>query len=344
MYLTKLASSPQTILNLLLLCSLWHCSALARTTISEGVINVTKISRQSLEGQFYNEKAKRGINFRSEGSPSSTSYISIVSTKGENIFSSTLLGDGVTLTSVMGGDYLMIGSKRGNSAAVYKVPRNKRQAIVAALLKFGVPMTVKHLSRAGYLDGRGADRDSAKDLRDLLASEEARQIHQTALELGKMGLYGIHSTGSMLFYVLAMRVANIHSASGGRSRRSSVQSALQQQRERHCRAEPETVVRLLQYKILAARQGLSFCHSNGEYCETCPRGEGCVGGCGVGCECWEMVCGDCCFHRGCFGHDACECGADQENISLSGCFNVFGFECDSAYTCPVAQKRPNLRY
>ena len=39
--------------------------------------------------------------------------------------------------------------------------------------------------------------------------------------------------------------------------------------------------------------------------ETDPNSNNCLGMCGKGCSCWTWVCGDCCFHRGCYLHDLC---------------------------------------
>ena len=39
--------------------------------------------------------------------------------------------------------------------------------------------------------------------------------------------------------------------------------------------------------------------------ESDPDNNECLGMCGRGCWCWSIVCGDCCFHRGCYEHDRC---------------------------------------
>ena len=50
-------------------------------------------------------------------------------------------------------------------------------------------------------------------------------------------------------------------------------------------------------------------------CPPCP-GYNCLGMCGLGCWCWSFVCGDCCWHIGCFVHDlAC------------GVFGYFSYAC-----------------
>jgi len=54
----------------------------------------------------------------------------------------------------------------------------------------------------------------------------------------------------------------------------------------------------------------------------------CRGMCGYGCNCWKLVCGDCCFHKGCYEHDICCIGS---KYFTSRCLFPFyyGFKCDS---------------
>ena len=65
-----------------------------------------------------------------------------------------------------------------------------------------------------------------------------------------------------------------------------------------------------------------------EECPPCPDLE-CLSLCGYGCSCWKWVCGDCCYHLGCYGHDIC-C---RENFVQTKCLFPTGFKCDAEYTC-----------
>jgi len=58
----------------------------------------------------------------------------------------------------------------------------------------------------------------------------------------------------------------------------------------------------------------------------------CRGLCGRECSCWDWVCGDCCYHRGCYDHDIC---CDIRGFSHQRCFApfLFGFTCDGPYYC-----------
>lgn len=63
-------------------------------------------------------------------------------------------------------------------------------------------------------------------------------------------------------------------------------------------------------------------------CPPCPDEE-CLSLCGYGCSCWKWVCGDCCYHLGCYGHDIC-C---RENFIQTKCLFPISFKCESEYEC-----------
>lgn len=65
-----------------------------------------------------------------------------------------------------------------------------------------------------------------------------------------------------------------------------------------------------------------------EECPPCPD-EDCLSLCGYGCHCWKWVCGDCCYHLGCHGHDVC-C---RENFIQTKCLFPISFKCESEYSC-----------
>ena len=63
-------------------------------------------------------------------------------------------------------------------------------------------------------------------------------------------------------------------------------------------------------------------------CPPCPDDE-CLSLCGYGCHCWKWVCGDCCYHLGCYGHDVC-C---RNNFIQTKCLFPISFKCESEYDC-----------
>ena len=54
-----------------------------------------------------------------------------------------------------------------------------------------------------------------------------------------------------------------------------------------------------------------------------PKRNNCRGMCGKGCWCWRWVCGDCCWHQGCYEHDIC-C---HNRFISTYCLIPIGFSC-----------------
>ena len=79
----------------------------------------------------------------------------------------------------------------------------------------------------------------------------------------------------------------------------------------------------------AGAHSFSWWCSNSDECEDendKPSEENlCIGMCGPECDCWCWVCGDCCYHKGCYQHDVC-C---RTKISSFSCWLPFNFTCDS---------------
>lgn len=296
----------------LLVCSIMFVTKASaadyQTISSNGQLNIIQLTSKYLEGEFYNKRV--GIYFKSARDTAS-SYITISTHAGSNIFSSSLVGKGTVLVSMMDRDYIYILTSRppatgSGTGAQYRVPKIWRDLVTKAL-RSGLPL--KYLTQSKYLDSRDVQKSIAKDLQALLVSEEGRLIHQTAMELGRRGIYGTDSSGCMTLYVLAMRLANMQS----QTKRSYGD----------CRVSSNSDMKMPKSSL--AGKDLSGLCANSKV-----EGTGCEGVCGVGCECWKMVCGDCCYHSGCAGQSRCGCKLGQ--IS-SGCFNLFRFKCDSKYTC-----------
>ena len=63
-------------------------------------------------------------------------------------------------------------------------------------------------------------------------------------------------------------------------------------------------------------------------CPPC-KSQKCLGMCGPRCICWKWVCGDCCYHKGCYYHDLC-CRSRPMTLA---CLLPVSFDCDSKYEC-----------
>ena len=267
------------------------------------------VSRHHMKGEYCSLDREKGIHFQVESS-NSTKYITITNFSGVDIFSSYLIDPSTTFMSVMSRYYLVTRTQSKGKTIVrnYLVPRIWKKLVLKAL-RMGIPS----IQLSGYLDANNVKKTSSSDFSKLALSKEAELIQDAAMELGRRGLKGEDSTAAMAFYVLAIRLAKFQPMT----------------KDDSCgRAGYMSKELLKEQYFKTGRLTNNLCKNNGEYCNVCPKGNKCAGQCGLGCQCWSMVCGDCCYHHGCFMHDRC-C---KDGLSFS-CLNVFGFKCDSEFTC-----------
>ena len=128
-------------------------------------------------------------------------------------------------------------------------------------------------------------------IRRLSGMQESRLILQASEALGDAGITGASHPHMLPLYMFATRLP---------------QATRQQQRQGEDRRSPFEV-----------RVGVQRCSR--------PKRDACNGMCGYGCYCWNFVCGDCCFHKGCYEHDLCCRG----NFLSPRCLFLpyYGFSC-----------------
>ena len=77
-----------------------------------------------------------------------------------------------------------------------------------------------------------------------------------------------------------------------------------------------------------SKQSMEAC-ARDKACPPC-KDKNCIGMCGPGCSCWKWVCGDCCYHQGCLGHDIC---CAEKGMTSWRCLLPLGLECNKKYEC-----------
>ena len=139
------------------------------------------------------------------------------------------------------------------------------------------------------------DTPLSRVLQDLLGMREITLLEEAAEALGERGINGKSTPAAMPFFMFALRITQLHTKG--------------------------------QYSntTLTDRHKRQFCFNT---CPPCPDDE-CFGQCGYGCNCWLFLCGDCCYHLGCYEHDIC-C---REQFFQTRCLFPFGFSCDAHFSC-----------
>ena len=129
-------------------------------------------------------------------------------------------------------------------------------------------------------------------MQKLRGMKEIAYFIQAAEAIGAKGLTGKNTPAAMPFFMFAVRVTQLHKD-------------------------------LLYNTTSPRRTKRQSCF---ETCPPCPDVE-CYGMCGYGCWCWSFLCGDCCYHVGCFNHDTC-C---RQDFYQSRCLLPYDFKCEEYY-------------
>ena len=131
----------------------------------------------------------------------------------------------------------------------------------------------------------------------ILSYAEMQMLQDAAVALGNTGVTGLEYPCTLPFYMTALRLSQLLRDSNFTTGRGSAKAP---QMTEDCLSE----------------------------CPPCHEQE-CLGLCGYGCNCWKWVCGDCCYHLGCYEHDLC-C---REKFVRTACLFPFNFKCESGYSC-----------
>eukprot|EP00118_Oscarella_pearsei_P016710 m.161309 g.161309 ORF g.161309 m.161309 type:complete len:328 (+) comp38815_c0_seq2:2296-3279(+) len=162
---------------------------------------------------------------------------------------------------------------------------------------------------------------------DLSADLDVRLLAALSQALGEFGIYGYTAPCSLPLHATAMSISrkvgaadidNVQFHLAERNRSCHHQSP-QPQLAQHRRAKRGWFFAAIVQRIVEPLIGATFKCSSLE----ANHHNDCVGMCGKGCSCWKWVCGNCCFHRGCYQHDLCR----GVSFYIPVNFSCSGFTC-----------------
>ena len=226
---------------------------------------------------------------------SSEDHLSISSLEGELI----LLSSRTVRGSDEFGYYNLRGQKIVEAGSRgYAVPHNKRidiQRLEELITELQEQSEEEHMAII------------ESTYRDFVSSPEALLIVHAAEGLGEnLGVMGNEEPAILPFYAVALRLAKTRDQEEELVDNGSDFEAMVQGRYPNC---------------------------NRRTCPPC-REDQCMGMCGRRCSCWWIVCGDCCWHRGCASHDTC---CRRRGFGSWQCLRIgvggWGFRCGGNYSC-----------
>lgn len=174
----------------------------------------------------------------------------------------------------------------------------------------------EHEYRKRMSQGHASDeREVRQASEELLADPDSRLLANLSQALGEFGIYGHKSPCALPLYAMALSVARQH---------------LQGEEEESLgtRSECENQPRGQSSSRERVRRAWWRAETNCTSLQEDPNGDSCQGMCGPGCSwCWDWLCGDCCYHQGCYEHDSC-CRT-QGFFSTSCLLHLLSVSCDA---------------
>ncbi len=267
------------------------------------ILELSTLTENTMEGSFTDLEKGLGIQFVSK-----SDSLSITTLDGELLLIAED-SQGIALRLVnIGGKYFIQQMRdhddpSGTTSRDYAVPVSKYH-----LIKNATPELLNALLRKLKNVDENAQKMAVQvAIQELLMQPEILLIERAAFALGDEGITGLNYPSSLPFYLAALQLQKtlMNSTRTGK----------------HVQYEGQND----EFRIPSNRLKRESCLSQ---CPPCPNDE-CLGLCGYGCNCWTFVCGDCCYHLGCYEHDLC-C---RYQFIQTKCLFPFGFRCESAYSC-----------
>ena len=259
------------------------------------VLVVSTLTEDTVEGSFTDLERGLGILFVSK-----LDSLFVTNLEGEPLLlAEESQGSTLRLVNIGGRHFIQQARDRNNPTSNgftdYAVPLSKSH-----LLKGADPRLLNDLITSLTTDRDKHTQALQNALRQLLLRPEILLIKPAAFALGDEGITGQEYPSVLPFYLAALQL----------------QSFL---------TENESIWWDHDQVLPDNRLKRASCLSE---CPPCPCDE-CLGMCGYGCNCWSFLCGDCCYHLGCYEHDLC-C---RSQFAQTRCLFPIGFQCESNYSC-----------
>ena len=302
-------------------------SAVPPTGPRDGRLRIIDVGESTLEALFYN--ADTGIRIHAD----SVSLTLLSMSNDQVLLSGTRPHDSSLMISVMGSSFLQY--KTGEQRKVeFIVPESLVDQTKNALAAAKEGRMISQLERdetQAYIA-----RESA--FQRLFEQPEMALLENAVTALGDAGIMGYENQGALNFYGVAKALLTAQHKTEEEEEEdegSTDNEAQYDGGDRHNSAR-QYISESTRYRGESSRfkrgwwwsdsSSSSDCSNS---CLKCPIGSDCRGRCGPGCWwCWSLVCGDCCYHQGCYDHDLC-CA---RSFFSWGCLVPIPFSC-SRYNC-----------
>ena len=272
-------------------------------------LRVNVITSEELQGEYYS--SAESIHFESTVN---SSYVSlfIATTSGEPVVHVLHpVNSSITMMCVKNASFLVMENQPGSQKYVDFVIPNNRMNLMQSMIMGQRNMTEEDLQQ---LDNETVNETRQFSLGNLALSQEALLIIEAAEAFDNRGIQGTEYPCVTSIYLLALTLAKAREMRESNFTLDSTERI--QNRQLHYSGNVSSVCQRYPYPF---------------------NGNRCFGLCGLRCQCWSFVCGDCCVHQFCHTHDMC---CFEHGYRSWACWSVMwdftsgSLMCEQNYTCP----------
>ncbi len=258
-----------------------------------GILRLSILAQDAMEGSYVSLREEGlGIRFRSR-----LDSLSITTLSGNPLLKAEdSQGYELRLVSVAGWQFIQ-AEQGGTPSRDYAVP-----ASLTLPVENSTPRRLQGLLGKITSDQSTDELALQVAITELLSLPETPLIIRAAFALGERGITGLDYPSSLPLYLSALQLQKLLVNNDKATQFDPFPGDHDRSRLRR-----------------------ESCLSE---CPPCPEIE-CLGLCGYGCSCWKFICGDCCYHLGCYEHDLC-C---RDTFVQAKCLFPFSFRCESNYNC-----------
>ena len=268
-----------------------------------GKLHLFSMTAEKMDGVYYNKEGG-GIRFISERD---SIYIGTMEGEGEPLLVGEKPAGSARMIQILQTNLLEV--REGASVYEEFVVPDLMAAKMKVALKSSNPRKFKKALQNIRRLELNADAIKQNAINEMLERPEIQLMQDAALKLMDLGITGDQYPSALTFLVTVKRFITFR-LNATEIPESDTGSGLEPSHPREKRACSNRLSR--------------NCPSH-----RCPIGPRCSGMCGPRCRwCWT-ICGDCCYHQGCYDHD--ECCATHGYFSFR-CLFPWGFSC-SGYSC-----------
>lgn len=270
-------------------------------------LSVLKLTKESVEATYTDTSTGTGVYFKS-----AFGSLSVSSLDGDTLVSARTSGNSGYRYEVVSllGDYFVQDESLGD------VPVSRMFAEFILSTKNAERSLVQRQLLLSFSE-TSAQGKIRYDVNRLLQRPESVVLKQAALALSEYDsrrISGVKYPGTLPFFTFMSRLLEVEANTTARVRAMSEQRIQQHLKKRH--------------STFSDDEDDDDDDSCLDYCPPC-EDDNCLGMCGFRCSCWAFICGDCCYHVGCYDHTIC---CRQNFFSVKCLFPIY-FRCEENYYC-----------